>query len=208
MNFIILGDKFQKRRKTKGCPGLFHIGKDTIVEHQYKNILKNFNNPNIVYVYGFDAKRFLSFIDTTNNMSKELTLIYNDLYNVYNYAYGLYLAKEYLNDDIFILFGDSIIEKGFFKHIDTTKGSQVVISDNHNGSLGCILNKSYIQNIFYDLGNTIEEIYFLKKDDALKLNSIVSNPIYHNCFIFELINKLIDNNTNIEGKRLRALTKK
>lgn len=200
MNFIILGDKFQKRRKTKGCPGLFKLDKETIIEHQYKTISKNFTQANIIYVYGFDAKRLLSFIEETNSLHKKITLLYNDFHQVYNYAYSLYLAKKYLDQDTFIMFGDSVIEKNFFKTIDVNKDSQIAISNNKTGSLGCVLHEKLVQNIFYDLDNSIEEIYFLKEKDARSLAEILNNTIYHNYFVFELINKLIDNDVKIEAK--------
>jgi len=205
MNFIILGDKFQKRRKTKGCPGLFRLDKETIIEHQYKTITKNFINPNIVYIYGFDAKRLVSFIDETDSLSNKIALVHNSFHHVYNYAYSLYLAKDYLNKDTFILFGDSVIDKNFFKYIDTHKGSQIVITNKKTGSLGCVIQNRFIQNIFYDLDNHIEEIYFLKKQDACILADILNDTVYHNYFIFELINKLIDKNIKIEGKILKNI---
>lgn len=205
MNFIILGDKFQKRRKTKGCPGLFRIDKETIIEHQYKNISKNFINSHIIYIYGFDAKRLVSFVEETDCLRNKITLINNSLHHTHNYAYSLYLAKDYLNKDTFILFGDSIIDKNFFNNIDIHKGSQVAITNKKTGSLGCVIQNKLVQNIFYDLDNHIEEIYFLKKQDACILADMLNDTLYHNYFIFELINKLIDKNIKIEGKIIKNI---
>lgn len=203
MNFIILGDKFQKRRKTKGCPGLFKLNKETIIENQYKIIKKFYPTAKIIYTYGFDAKRLLTFIESKDSLKDNITLYYNEFFNTFNYAYSLYIVNQYLkNDDSFILFGDSVIEKQFLKTIDINKGSQVVVNKNKDNTLGCIIDNHLVQNIFYDLDNNIEEIYFLKKQDGQQLAELLSQHRYHNCFIFELMNKLIDSNIKIIANTL------
>ena len=38
MNIIVLGDKFQKRMKSKGCVGLIKINNKSIIQLQHKTI--------------------------------------------------------------------------------------------------------------------------------------------------------------------------
>ena len=71
MNIIILGDKYQKRMKSRGCVGLIKYNNKNIISHQYKTLHSIFPNANIIYVYGFDNKRFISYIN------KNILILYN-----------------------------------------------------------------------------------------------------------------------------------
>jgi hypothetical protein len=60
-----------------------------------------------------------------------------------------------------------------------------------------VINNSKIENIAYDLDNYLSEIYFLTKNHSIMIKDLLKNKINHNCFIFEIINKLIDMDQNI-----------
>lgn len=192
MNIIILGDKYQKRMKSRGCVGLIKLQNKNILYHQYKILTTKFSSSKIIYVYGFDNKRLLSYIDKNNDMYQHLTLIHNSMYDIYNNAYSLSLAQQYLNDDLLIMFGDKIISNNTFNKFANNQCSQIFIDNNSQSKLGCIIHNNRIENICYDLDNKLSEIYFISKDQVIDLKKIVSNPANHNCFIFELLNKMID----------------
>lgn len=195
MNIIILGDKFQKRMKSKGCVGLLKT-------YNHQNILQNqlgilnavFKSPTIAYVYGFDSKKFLSFISKHNDLLKNVNLIYNPEYDQYNYAHSLYLAKDYLDSDCLVLFGDSSLNSKVFNRFDVTDGTQIFINKYIKNKLGCIINNQIIENISYDLDNYLYDIYYLSKNHASYIKTVLETNIVHNYFIFELINKLIVSN--------------
>lgn len=197
MNIIVLGDKYQKRMKSKGCVGLIKQNNQHTISHQYKVLKKYFPDANIVYVYGFDSKRLLSYIDKHHESYEDLVMIHNTNYDKHNYSYSLYLAQKYLNDDCMIIFGDHLIKSGTFNNFKPNLGSQAFINTKQKSKLGCIINNSQIDNISYDLDNYLCEIYFISKAHIKQLRSLVSNTTYHNCFIFELINKMIDLNHKI-----------
>lgn len=198
MNCIILGDKYQKRMKSRGCVGLIKIKHKPIIEHQYTTIKNIFPLANIIYVYGFEHKRFSSFISKNQHTYKDIITIYNSNYDTKNNAYSLYLASKYLNDDCLILFGDHIFHKKTFLHFSRASAkSQVFINKKHKNKLGCIVNHNKIENISYDLDNYLTEIYYLNKNHTSMICQNLQNDMNHNCFIFELINKLIDNNQTI-----------
>jgi hypothetical protein len=192
MNFIILGDKFQKRMKSKGCVGLIKINNKNILQYQHKIIKQVFPEANIIYVYGFEGKRFYSFINKNDILSSDITGIYNPQFDQYNHSYSLFLAQEFLNDNCMILFGDTIISKKTFDKFKTTNGSQIFLNRKQKNKLGCVINNERIEHISYDLDNYLSEIYYLTKDHANTLKQLLDNKIYHNYFIFEMINKLID----------------
>lgn len=197
MNIIVLGDKFQKRMKSKGCVGLIRLNNKNIIQHQHKVLRQIFPSSNIIYVYGFENKRFQSFINKNSILNNDIEIIYNPNYEQFNNAYSLYLASSFLNNDCLIMFGDTIISKKTFDKFTTNKSSQIFVSKKHKGRLGCIINESGVENIAYDLNNYIIDMYYLSTKHTSMIKDILENKINHNCFIFEIINKLIDAGQNI-----------
>jgi len=198
MNFIILADKFQKRMKSKGCVGLININNKNIIQSQHKLIKKFFPLANIIYVYGFEGKKLLSFLKKNNNLANDIILLFNKHYEDFNNAYSLFLAKEYLDDDTFILFGDNILTNNIFDRFDHNLGSQIFISHKNKNRLGCIIQDNKIENICFDLDNYLYEIYYFSKKDIGLLKHLVDNEQNHNNFLFELLNKLIDKDIDIK----------
>lgn len=197
MNIIILADKYQKRMKSRGCVGLIKLQNKNILYHQYKILTTKFPSSKIIYVYGFDNKRLLSYIDKNNHLYKQLIFVHNNMYDQYNNAYSLSLVKEYFDDDLLIMFGDKIITSSTFNRFSRNKFSQIFIDNHSQSKLGCIIDNNRIENICYDLDNTLSEIYFISQDQAIDLKNLVSNPSFYNYFIFELVNKMIDSNKPI-----------
>jgi choline kinase len=196
MNFIILGDKFQKRMKSRGCVGLITVNNKSIIQHQYDSIKKCFPSSNIIYVYGFENRKFNSFIDK-NNIKNNIHSVYNEYYDTYNQGYSLNLVKEFFNKECFILLGDNILNYKIF-HNFKNHNSQVFINVKQKNALGCVINHNCINNISYDLDNYISDIYYLSGEHALLLQKLIESPKHYNYFLFELINKLIDGNETIQ----------
>lgn len=190
MNFIILGDKYQKGMKSKGCVGLIQYDKNhNFFEHQYNFIKKYFPLANIIYVHGFESKKFISFLK--KKKINDVTLVFNNKFDIKNQTYGLSLTSNYIDGDFFILFGNAILNKKNFNKFKTKAGSQVFISNN-DGSIGCVINNGIVENICFDLENYICNIYYVSKQSGQMLKELVNNSQYHNSFIFEMINRLID----------------
>lgn len=192
MNIIILGDKFQKRTKSKGCMALRSIKNKKILDIQYTYIKKNFPNSKIIYVYGFDKKRFCSYINA-KKYNSSLQLVYNPKYEQYNYTYNLCLVSNCLDQDTMILFGDTILENKTFKNFDCKKGSQIFLSKTKK-DIGCIVTDKKINFISYNLSNYLQNIYYLNKRDSLILQQILQQKPnkYNNAFVFEIINLMIE----------------
>lgn len=197
MNIIILGDKYQKRMKSRGCVGLIKLNNKNILTHQYKVLKHKFPNANIVYVYGFDNKRFVSYVNKNILMYSNITLVHNPNYDKYNNVYSLNLVNNYLNQDCLILFGDYIPKNTTFNNFKITKESQVFINLKTKTRLGCVVNHNTIENISYDLDNYLSEIYFISKNQIDIFKNLITNQIHYNHFIFEMFNKMIDSNQKI-----------
>lgn len=194
MNFIILADKFNKGMKSKGCLGLLDINKkNNILEFQYNNIKKIFPRAKIIYVYGFDHKKMKSFLD--HKKHKDLIGIYNPDYEKYNYTHSISLTADYLNDNCFITFGDIIFKHQTFKTFIKDKNkSQIFVNNKIKNQIGCTIINNNVINISFDLENYLSHIYYICKKDIEHLNKLVHNSKLRNCFIFEIVNKMIDSN--------------
>ena len=123
-----------------------------------------------------------------------------------SFSYSLSLTKDFLNDDCLILFGDLILSKKIFDKFINKNDSQIFISKQNKNRLGCIINDNKIENISYDLDNYLTDIYYLTKFHANMIQNLLTNKINYNCFIFEIINKLIDMNQNIKPLFLQRIS--
>lgn len=199
MNFIILADKYQKGMKSKGCVGLIRVNqRNNVFQHQYKIIKSYFPLAKIIYIYGFDNKRYINFINDYGY--SDVISIFNSKYEELNYAYSLSLASQYLNKSCFVLFGDTIFKKQIFEDFNSNQGSQIYLNKKEKNKLGCVLDKdNIVHNISFDLDNYLMDIYFIHKQESNMLKTILNNPKYNNCFLFEIINKMIDNGTKFKG---------
>lgn len=191
MNIIIIGDRFQKRMKSKGCVALIKNQKNTILQDQYQILKKVFPQSKIIYIYGFDGKRLQSFLNKHKELS-DIKTLYNKDYELYNTIHSLSLAKDYLDDQCLIIPGDCKLTKKIFNKFDTSGGSQIFIDNDHNNDIGCILYDNSIHNIAYDLDNKLADIYYLTQQHAKLLKTFVENESIKNYFLFEIINKIID----------------
>lgn len=196
MNFIIIGDKFQKRMKSKGCVGLIKQYNKTIIQQQYYAIKKRFSDAHISYVYGFDDKRFVSYIEKNTYLKNSIDLVYNQDFYKYNDAYSLSVGidNQKTTQGYFILFGYNPINVKTFDGFLPSTNSQIFINKKKKNELGCVINNNRIEHISYDLDNYLSEIYYISPLDSQLILSIMSNKANYNCFIFELFNKLIDRN--------------
>ena len=198
MNIIILGDKYQKRMKSKGCVGLMKYNNKNIVNHQYKTIRSVFPSCKIIYVHGFDSKRFVSYINKNILTYQNMLLINNHEYDTRNNSYSLNLIKDHLNDHSIIMFGDHVLKSSTFDNFRFSNESQIFINKKNKTRLGCIINNNKIDNISYDLENYLSEVYYISKDQIQTFKQLVSEPKNHNNFIFEILNKMIDLNQSIK----------
>lgn len=194
MNIIVIADKFQKRMKSKGCVGLMKDKKNkTILEKQYSVLSSVLNINRIAYIYGFDGKRFESFLSKNSEHLSKLCPIYNCEYDKYNTGFSLSLVSKFLQDECVVLFGDAEITKKTFKNFCSNDKSQLFLCNSSNSGLGCVIQDDRVRHISYHLDNTLSEIYYFNKSTAVDLDKIIQTNKFNQYFLFELVNKLIDN---------------
>lgn len=201
MNIIILGDKYTKGMKSKGCQGLLKLNKKhTYIDHQIKTIFQYSNFAKIYYVYGLGDKKFLSYIVDRPILS-DMVCVYNEQYDKKNETYGCFLCKDLCvnNQSILILNGNSKINTKKFKKLQKSQNSCVLSCDDMNEQhIGCVYQNHKIENIGFDLSNQIDNIYYIQQQDTRKFWQLVGDCKNHNRFIFEIINMMIDSNIHME----------
>jgi len=191
MNIVILGDKYQKGMKSRGCIGLLpYNNSNNLLQHQYRILSSIFPRCEIVYVYGFDQKRIYSFFK--KNPRKNLTPVFNRNHDLYNSCFSLSICKELFSDDVLIVHGGLKLTKKIFKKFNTDLGSQVFVNKKYHNDIGCIIENKNIKNISFDLTNYIYDIYYISKNNIALFRELVIDKQNHNCFMFEIINKIID----------------
>lgn len=202
MNCFILGDKYQNGMKSKGCPALISLNNKTnIFSHQYSILSSLIDNINIFYIYGFDNKKFLDFYKKTEGKIPFIA-IYNEQYNNYNQAFSLSLVKDIIaQDSALIIDGYQKLNKAVVKKILNSTISTILVNKNisrDSESVGCIIDQDSVVSLSLDLDNTIQSIYYLDHECTKNLSEILEDKKYHNNFVFELLNKLIDEGHTIK----------
>ena len=194
MNIIIIGDKYQKGMKSKGCPALISINKKTnILENQYKILKDSFPNSNIIYIGGFESKKIQNYLLENKNIKLELVI--NTAFNDYHEINSLCTVLEHLNTDILIISGYHVFNNKAFKNFNKLIGSQIFISKDMKNDIGCIISNDTIKNIALDLPNSLTNIYYISKADIEVFKDYINNIKFKNYFLFEIINNLIDKST-------------
>lgn len=190
MNCIIIADKYVKGMKSKGCYGLIPVNKKhNLFELQHKTIKKIFPRSKIIYVYGFESKKIKNNL---LNKYQDVIGIENTEYESSGFVQSLRCASNYLDENCLIFFGDLIIKTDMFKEFDRSR-CHIYLNKNHPTNLGCILDKKHnVQNISYGLDNYLSNIYYISKRDVENFSYYINNNKYRNYFLFEIINKMID----------------
>jgi len=202
IKIVILSDKYQKGTKSQGCPGLLKINDSiNLLQYQHHILSNSFIDAELIYLYGFDAKKLLSFLKDSSFSRTDF--IYNKDYDNYNECFSLSLIKNKIDSDILIISGYTILSQSFFKNFDRSK-SQIFIDSTNSSKLGCIINNNNnIENIFYDLDNRIHSVFYLTRSDVDIFSKLINIKNY-NAFLFEIINKCIANGCNFKPTNLSS----
>lgn len=200
MNIVILGDKYDKGKKSKGCQALIDYNTTTkYIDYQYKVLKENTGHVNVIYVYGLGDKKFISYYYSNKSLRKIKT-IFNNHYETKNETYSIYLCKDVINvnDPLLILYGNSTIKKQHLNKLLNKKETCIFHQNKGQTEIGCIHNNKNVENIGLDLELKIDNIYYISQPDMVSFMEIISDSTNHNRFVFEIINLMIDQNILVE----------
>lgn len=199
MNIVILGDKYKKGNKNQGCVGLIKINQSTnLLQQQYKSIKDSFKNISIYYIYGFDHKKFNLYIEKSKHNIK---YVYNQNYEKLNEGFSIANIITGLHDGTLIVDGSNILSEKAFLNFDPTF-SQVFIDKTNQSNIGCTINHSMVENIFYGLDISVHNMFYISKKDMPILKNELRNPKSHNMFLFEIINSCISQGVYFKATKL------
>lgn len=129
MKVIILNAGIGKRLGylTKNNPKcLIKINdKDTILDHQLKNLIKS-NLKEIIMPTGYFEEKIKNHVKT-NYPTLNIQYINNPIYYKTNYIYSIYLLKNVIDDDVILLHGDLIFSKILLEEIINSKDINIVL---------------------------------------------------------------------------------
>jgi hypothetical protein len=202
MIVIIIADNFKKGMKSQGCVGLLPYNKkNNLFQQQCESIKSVFPKANILYIYGFDSKRFILFTSTAK-ISHVDPIINNDYYK-YNHGHSLSLIEPRLSkeEECMVLLGYDPLNNKHILPLKKRKVSTALIAKKTESKIGCIIDSQTqkINHIFFDLDNPMLNIYLLKKPELQLLCKSLNQENIKNMFLFEIINNIILNNGNIEA---------
>lgn len=90
-------------------------GEGTIIERQLE-ILEKTGIQEAIVTTGFLAEKLESYVNTLG-ISMKIIFVNNDKYDKTNYIYSIYMARDYLKDDIILLHGDLVFEQSILEEM-------------------------------------------------------------------------------------------
>lgn len=168
---------------TKDIPKcLLPIGGKTILAYQI-DLLRENGISDIIIVNGFAAKKVEKI------GGRDITYIYNREYSTTNSIYSLYLAKDYMDNDIVLLNSDIIVDRPLMKLLVEQKFPNAILVDFGkellDGEMNVRLNKGFVTKIGKDIparmadGESVQLCKF-DKDSAVILKDEVVRLINNN----------------------------
>lgn len=205
MIVIIIADSFKKGMKSRGCAGLLPYNKkNNLLQQQIETVRHVFPKSDIVYIYGFDSKRLNNFAETLNTTN--IQYILNKKHDIFNHGHSLSLVKDNIAgaEECLILLGYDPIQLRTIDKVKKSRKSSVVVDPKNKSKLGCIFDQATkcISHIFFDLDNSVSDIYFLKKPEIDILCGILEDQQINNMFLFEIMNNIISRKGKLEALSL------
>ena len=140
--------------------------RETILSHQLKLLVK-FGITEVVMTTGY-FDRVLTDYCHGLGLPVQYRFVNNPIYNRTNYIYSIFLAKEYLNDDIVLLHGDLVFEES-------------VLFDALSFPKSCMTVSSAIPLPSKDFKAVIFEDRIVKVGVEFFENALAAQPFYKLC---------------------------
>lgn len=114
---------------TKELPkALVRINTKTILDMEICCLL-DYGIRDIIITTGYKAEKIKEHI-LSKYPNINITLVNNHKYNSTNYIYSLWLAREFLNDDLILFHGDMVFEESVFKKLINSPFPDAVLLNN------------------------------------------------------------------------------
>lgn len=196
ISIIILSAGVGSRIKSNEPRSLIRIGNNSLIEHQLSVINNNFNNAEIIGVFGVYIDRIIK------KVSGKIRIIENQLYETTNSSESLRLAvNSTLKNNVLFFHGDIYFNNDIFKGANFNK-SFAIIDKNKNiadKEVGVTIVDGKISIFSYGLEKKWCQAAFLTGKELKILRHIYSKhkPEDKKMLSFEILNKVIECGGNI-----------
>jgi len=152
---------------------------ETILSGQLK-LLKQCGITEVVMTTGLFDKVLVDYCNSLN-LSINYTFVKNPIYDKTNYIYSIYLAKEYLNDDIVLMHGDLVFEHSVLQDIVRENRSCMAVSTTiplPPKDFKAVIKDGLIEKVgveYFDNAVAAQPLYKIYKDNWITwLDSIIT----------------------------------
>ncbi len=159
------------------CMTEINIG-ETILSRQLK-LLQQCGISEVVMTTGLFDKVLVDYCNSLK-LSIHCTFVKNPIYDKTNYIYSIYLAKEYLNDDILLMHGDLVFEHSVLRDVIRRNRSCMAVSTTiplPPKDFKAVIKEGLIEKVgveFFDNALAAQPLYKINKDDwKVWLDSII-----------------------------------
>jgi choline kinase len=207
ISVVILATLPDNGIKSLGSKSLLPFRGKYLIEHQLEAIRHGLKNKkyDITIMSGFDNQRMIKSLSSIAK-KYDIKIIKQDYTTNLNFGGSLIESIGYsrypniLSINYGVLFKPSIISS----IVQTKETNKVTVSNNHsynsNIKVGCYDENNKIVNLFYNLGNKkYMDINYWTAPTVKFIQNNISFQDYHNRFIFELVNLLINHNYIFES---------
>ncbi|MCD7892802.1 MAG: phosphoenolpyruvate mutase [Erysipelotrichaceae bacterium] len=130
-----------------------------------------------------------------------ITFVKNPKYKDTNYIYSIYMASDYLDDDIILMHGDMVFENSVFDSLLSQKQSSVIISstaDLPEKDFKAVIENNKVRKIgieFFNNAMASQPLYYLTREDWKKWLDEIAFYIENNnvnCYAENAFNEISD----------------
>lgn len=146
------------------------ISKDeTIVSRQLK-LLQQCGITEVIMTTGLFDKVLAEYCYSLK-LPINYTFVMNPIYDKTNYIYSIYLAKEYLNDDIVLMHGDLVFQLSVLQDVLRHKSSCMTVSTTiplPPKDFKAVIKEDLIEKVgieFFDNASAAQPLYKINKED-------------------------------------------
>jgi len=204
---ILLYTDLIKGSKTKQCKSICNINNHTTVIQEQISLLKKMNRRiEIIILAGKGYKDIHKVLKETKNTNK-VELIYIDDYTDVNQGQILcdIVKKLNIQNNLLVIIGEILFKNISCKKLQNNT-TWIIDKKRDDFNISCRTKEALAQYFFYDLPNEKQwsEIVFLEKNTVQQIQKTdAMNNKIKQIFIFELLNKLIDNFIIIDTQQIK-----
>lgn len=143
--------------------------RETILSRQLQKLAENGINRVVITTGPFESS-LISYVRGLD-LPLDIKFVNNPKYRETNYIYSIYLAREFIDDEIILMHGDLVFENGVIDLLINSKGSHMVVSSTAalpQKDFKAVIKNDRIEKVgieFFDDALTAQPLYKLSAED-------------------------------------------